>query len=89
MYTGLFIRGPWDLEVVTNVVIYERTLSNVPHPHPVIESLRCNLANKLRSCYQELCKTREGICYFIFIFLVPILCNCIIFSFYNHNRTYE
>lgn len=52
-------RGPWDLEVPTNVVIYERQLSTLLHSHPEIEAYRCNFLMKLRQCYQELCHSRE------------------------------
>lgn len=55
------LAGPWDIEVPTNVVIYERPPTICPHPHPEIEGFRFTLANKLRQCYQELCHTREGI----------------------------
>ena len=56
-----FYRGPWDLEVQTNAVIYERPPTILPHPYPDIETYRCSLAAKLRQCYQELCHSREGI----------------------------
>lgn len=52
--------GPWDLEIPTNVIIYERAPTITPHPHPEIESYRCGLTSKLRQCYQELCQSREG-----------------------------
>lgn len=55
------LAGPWDLEVPTNVVIYERPPTICPHPHPEIEAFRFTLASKLRQCYQELCHTRESI----------------------------
>ncbi|KAL0849389.1 hypothetical protein ABMA28_013690 [Loxostege sticticalis] len=55
------LAGPWDIEVATNVVIYERPPTICPHPHPEIEGFRFTLANKLRQCYQELCHTRESI----------------------------
>ncbi|XP_075214038.1 phosphorylated CTD-interacting factor 1 [Lycorma delicatula] len=55
------LSGPWDLEINTNVVIYERAPTLLPHPHPDIEVYRCNLVAKLRHCYQELCHSREGI----------------------------
>lgn len=55
------LTGPWDIEVPTNVVIYERPPTICPHPHPDIEGFRFTLANRLRQCYQELCHTREGI----------------------------
>jgi hypothetical protein len=53
-------RGPWDLEAPTNVVILERSLSELPQPHPETEMLRATFATKLRVCYQELCHAREG-----------------------------
>lgn len=55
------LAGPWDLEISTNVIIYERAPSNLPHIHPEAEALRCSLLAKLRQCYQELCHTRESI----------------------------
>ncbi|XP_043255832.1 mRNA (2'-O-methyladenosine-N(6)-)-methyltransferase [Colletes gigas] len=55
------LAGPWDLEIPTNVIIYERSPSNLPHVHPEAEALRCGLLSKLRQCYQELCHTRESI----------------------------
>lgn len=55
------LAGPWDLEVPTNVIIYERPPTVIPHPHPEIEAFRCSLMAKLRHCYQELCHSREGI----------------------------
>ncbi|KAK0081013.1 hypothetical protein PV325_012942 [Microctonus aethiopoides] len=55
------LAGPWDLEVPTNVIIYERAPSNLLHIHPDAEALRCSLLSKLRICYQELCHTRESI----------------------------
>lgn len=55
------LSGPWDIEVPTNVVIYERPPTICPHPHPEVEGYRFTLANKLRQCYQELCHTRESI----------------------------
>lgn len=55
------LAGPWDLEIPTNVIIYERAPANLPHVHPEAEALRCVLLAKLRQCYQELCHTRESI----------------------------
>lgn len=55
------LAGPWDLDIPTNVIIYERTLSSLMHSHPDIEAFRCSLASKLRQCYQELCHSRESI----------------------------
>lgn len=55
------LAGPWDLDIPTNVVIYERPPTISPHPHPEIESYRFSLVTKLRLCYQELCHARESI----------------------------
>lgn len=55
------LAGPWDLDIPTNVIIFERPLSNLMHSHPDIEAYRCSLAAKLRQCYQELCHSRESI----------------------------
>ncbi|XP_015785214.1 phosphorylated CTD-interacting factor 1 [Tetranychus urticae] len=55
------LSGPWDLEVTSNVIIWERAPVIVPHPHPDIEILRLNYLMKLRSQYQEMCHTRENI----------------------------
>lgn len=52
--------GPWELEIPTNVVIFERSPSMLPQPHPDIELYRGNLVSKLRQCYQELCQSRES-----------------------------
>ena len=53
--------GPWDLEIPTNAVIFERPPIVTPHPHPDIETMRAQLTNKLRQTYQELCHSREGV----------------------------
>ena len=53
-------RGPWDLEVATNAVVYERCPLSWPHPHPEIEAYRSSLVTKLRQAYQEMCHSREG-----------------------------
>lgn len=55
-----FIRGPWDLEVATNAVVFERSPLSWPHPHPDIEAYRATLVIKLRQAYQEMCHSREG-----------------------------
>nr|CAG4640682.1 EOG090X02BU [Eulimnadia texana] len=55
------LSGPWDLEVATNAVIYERPPLTWPHPHPEIEMFRTTLITKLRQAYQEMCHSREGI----------------------------
>uniref|UniRef100_A0A8D8SHK6 Phosphorylated CTD-interacting factor 1 n=3 Tax=Cacopsylla melanoneura TaxID=428564 RepID=A0A8D8SHK6_9HEMI len=55
------LSGPWDLEIVTNVIILERPPTTMPQPHPEIELFRCNLTNKLRNLLQEMCHSREGI----------------------------
>nr|CAG4643775.1 EOG090X02BU [Lepidurus arcticus] len=55
------LAGPWDLEVPTNVIIWERLASTVPHPYPDVEILRCSLLAKLRQSYHEMCHSREGV----------------------------
>lgn len=55
-----FCSGPWELEIPTNVVIFERSPSTMSQPHPDIEFYRGNLVAKLRQCYQELCQSRES-----------------------------
>jgi len=52
--------GPWELEIPTNVVIFERSPSTMSQPHPDIEFYRGHLVAKLRQCYQELCQSRES-----------------------------
>ncbi|XP_042909271.1 mRNA (2'-O-methyladenosine-N(6)-)-methyltransferase [Parasteatoda tepidariorum] len=56
-----FLSGYWDLEVPTNVVIWERSPSLLPPPHPEVEQYRAVLVVKLRQQYQEMCHSREGI----------------------------
>ncbi|XP_050294920.1 mRNA (2'-O-methyladenosine-N(6)-)-methyltransferase [Anthonomus grandis grandis] len=55
------LAGPWDLEIPTNVIIFERPLCMYMHSHPDVEGYRCAWLSKLRQCYQELCHSREGI----------------------------
>nr|CAG4637646.1 EOG090X02BU [Chydorus sphaericus] len=55
------LSGPWDLEVPTNAVVFERAPLSWPHPHPEIESYRSTLVIKLRQAYQEMCHSREAI----------------------------
>ncbi|KAJ8679825.1 hypothetical protein QAD02_015612 [Eretmocerus hayati] len=55
------LAGPWDLDVPTNVIIFERAPTSLLHVHPDVEALRCGLLTKLRGCYQELCHSRESI----------------------------
>ncbi|CAM1330231.1 PCIF1 (predicted) [Pycnogonum litorale] len=57
----LIISGPWDFDIQTNIVIWERKLSLLPPPHPEVEQLRATLVGKLRQQYQEMCHSREGI----------------------------
>jgi len=54
------VSGPWDLEVPTNVILYERQPIMLPHPHPDVEVLRYQLVMKLRQTFQEMCHSREG-----------------------------
>lgn len=55
------LAGPWDLDVPTNVIIFERAPCSYMHSHPEIEAYRCGFLMKLRHSYQELCHSREGI----------------------------
>ncbi|XP_076039938.1 mRNA (2'-O-methyladenosine-N(6)-)-methyltransferase-like isoform X2 [Oratosquilla oratoria] len=55
------LAGPWDLEIPTNVIMFERPPIILPQPHPDVEVLRGTLVAKLRQCYQEMCQAREGI----------------------------
>jgi len=55
------VTGPWDLEIATNIIMYEKVPSMLPHPHPEVEVLRFQLMMKLRQSYQEMCHSREGI----------------------------
>ena len=32
----LIVSGPWDLEIPTNVILYERSPSLLPHPQPEV-----------------------------------------------------
>ncbi|XP_059473073.1 mRNA (2'-O-methyladenosine-N(6)-)-methyltransferase isoform X2 [Neocloeon triangulifer] len=57
----IILAGPWDLEVSTNVIILERSLSELPQPHPETEAMRANFVAKLRQSYQDLCHSREAI----------------------------
>ena len=54
------VAGPWDLELPTNVIMYERTPGMWPHPHPDTEVLRFQFIMKLRQTFQEMCHSREG-----------------------------
>ncbi|XP_063611747.1 mRNA (2'-O-methyladenosine-N(6)-)-methyltransferase-like isoform X1 [Penaeus indicus] len=55
------LAGPWDLEIPTNVIMFERPPITLPQPHPSVEVLRGQLVSKLRSGYQEMCLARQGI----------------------------
>ncbi|XP_019764323.2 mRNA (2'-O-methyladenosine-N(6)-)-methyltransferase [Dendroctonus ponderosae] len=55
------LAGPWDLEISTNVIIFERPPCIYMHSHPEVEAYRCAMLAKLRQCYQELCHSREAI----------------------------
>ena len=57
----LILTGPWDLEIPTNVILYERQPYLLTHPHPEIEIMRFTYVMKLRQSYQEMCHSREGI----------------------------
>nr|XP_040234550.2 mRNA (2'-O-methyladenosine-N(6)-)-methyltransferase [Anopheles coluzzii] len=53
--------GPWDLEVPTNVLIYERLPTTFPQPYPEVEALRGSLTLRLAKTYEDLCNKRESI----------------------------
>lgn len=55
------LSGPFDLEIPTNVVIWERSPTLMPPPHPDMENLRATLTTRLRNNYHEMCHSREGI----------------------------
>lgn len=55
------LTGPWDLEIQTNVVIYERLPTTMPQPHPEIEALRGAALMKLIKIYEDTCLRRENI----------------------------
>ena len=46
------LAGPWDLEIPTNVILYERQPSMLPHPSPEVELVRFAFVMKLRQSYQ-------------------------------------
>uniref|UniRef100_A0A182Y9I3 Uncharacterized protein n=1 Tax=Anopheles stephensi TaxID=30069 RepID=A0A182Y9I3_ANOST len=53
--------GPWDLEVATNVLIYERLPTTFPQPYPEVEAFRGSLTLRLAKTYEDLCNKRESI----------------------------
>lgn len=55
------LAGPWDLEVQSNVYIYNRPPAHLLHPHPEIEYMRGVTALKLFQTYENLCQQRESI----------------------------
>jgi phosphorylated CTD-interacting factor 1 len=57
----LILAGPWDLEIPTNIIMFERQPTLLPHPHPEVEIMRLVFVMKLRQCFQEMCHSREGI----------------------------
>lgn len=68
--------GPWDLEASTNVIIMERSLSELPQPHPETEAMRATFIAKLRQSYQDLCHSREGnLIFFNFCHLCEVKLN--------------
>ena len=56
----LIVAGPWDLELPTNVIMFERAQLVAAHPHPETEVLRFQYIMKLRQSFQEMCHSREG-----------------------------
>ena len=67
-----FLAGPWDLEIATNVIMFERQPILFPHPHPEVEALRYNYVMKLRQSFQEMCHSREGELNFKFTLMVSL-----------------
>lgn len=55
------LAGPWDLEIPTNVIMYDRVPTTFPPPHPEIEALRAALTIRLINNYTDLCQKRESI----------------------------
>lgn len=55
------LAGPWDLEIPTNVIMFDRVPSTFPPPHPEIEASRGALTMKLVKTYEDLCQKRENI----------------------------
>ncbi|XP_055613614.1 mRNA (2'-O-methyladenosine-N(6)-)-methyltransferase [Uranotaenia lowii] len=53
--------GPWDLEIPTNVVIYDRIPTLYPHPYPEVEALRGVLTARLFKTYKDHLTKREFI----------------------------
>ncbi|XP_067935307.1 mRNA (2'-O-methyladenosine-N(6)-)-methyltransferase-like [Watersipora subatra] len=58
---SLLISSSWNLTIPTNVIMYERAMSDVYPPHPMVEQSRAKSLRKLRQQYEEACMTREGI----------------------------
>ena len=52
------LAGPWDLEIPTNIILFEKQPSMLSHPHPDVEVLRFTFLMKLRQSYQEMCHSR-------------------------------
>lgn len=55
------LAGPWDLEIPTNVIMFDRIPTTYPPPHPEIEAMRWSLTMKLIKTYDDLCQKRENI----------------------------
>uniref|UniRef100_A0A1Q3EZD0 Putative host cell transcription factor hcfc1 n=1 Tax=Culex tarsalis TaxID=7177 RepID=A0A1Q3EZD0_CULTA len=53
--------GPWDLEIPTNVVMYDRIPTMHPHPYPEVEAMRGLFTVRLFKTYEDLCTKRESI----------------------------
>ncbi|KXJ73967.1 hypothetical protein RP20_CCG014654 [Aedes albopictus] len=53
--------GPWDLEIPTNVVMYDRIPTLYPHPYPEVEAMRGLFTMRLYKTYEDLCTKREAI----------------------------
>ncbi len=55
------LNGPWDLEIPTNVILFERQPTMMAHSHPEVEFMRYGYVMKLRQSFQEMCHSREAI----------------------------
>ena len=44
----LIVSGPWDLEIPTNVILYERSPSLLPHPQPEVRIVMMRMLMMMR-----------------------------------------
>lgn len=55
------LAGPWDLEIPTNVIMFDRIPTTFFPPYPEIEAMRGALTMKLVKTHEDLCMKRENI----------------------------